>query len=158
MRARVPCILLLALLAAPVGAQVCSPEAAPEISTLFPETVQGLEPEFYRAMSGCVTHMYQGGTPWAVVSIEPNQDAFLGETAAGLVQHYERNAADYLLFQEWPVVRIDQGPLGEEFVTLRGPVRITVLVKDGDGGAGSEALARAFFQAVFERLPCDLGT
>jgi len=132
--------------------------AAPEIPTLFPESVDGLKPEFYRTMSGCVTHMYRGGSPWAVVSIEPNRDAFLGETAQGLVDHYERNDATYMRFEGWPIAVVDRGDLGDEYVALRGPVRIAVLVKEGDGGSRSEALARSFFEKIFPRIPCDLGT
>lgn len=154
MRARILSILLLLLLAVPAQAQLCSREATPDIPTLFPETVDGLERQFYRTMNACVTHMYQGGAPWAVVSIEPNTDTFLGETAEGLEDHYRRVGARYLTVDGWPVTRVDQGDLGEEFITLRGAVRITVLVKQGDGGEKSEALARTFLREIFDRVPC----
>lgn len=157
MRARILSSLLLFLLAAPLQAQVCNPEVAPDIPMLFPDSVEGLKPQFYRAMSGCVTHMYQGGTPWAVVSIEPNTDIFLGQTAEGLVDHYQRNGTRYVLHEGWPVAMVDQDELGEEFITLRGPVRITVLVKEGDGEESLE-LAHAFFREIFQRVPCELGT
>ena len=160
MRARVlsSLLLLLVFLALPGAAQVCAPDQGPEISTLFPDEVDGMERQFYRSMAGAVTNMYPGSTPWAVVSMEPNQDVFLGGTADGLIRHYDRAGTDYIRFEGWPVARIQQGDLGEEYVTLRGAVRLTVLVKEAATPAESEATARTFLAAIFPRIPCEPGT
>lgn len=149
--------LVALLAAAPVGAQVCSPEAAPDVATLFPDEVEGLRPEFYRTQTGCVTKLYRGGSPWATLSLEPNRQE-LGRTADGLADHYAALGMDAFRHQGWPVARGAADELGQLFTTLRGPVKISVLVKDGDGGPGSEALARAFLDALFLRIPCELGT
>jgi hypothetical protein len=162
MRARILSAVLLCLpvAAVPLTAQTttCDPEVSPDISILFPAAVEGLNAQFYQTMSGATTKLYKGGSPWAVVTIEPNQDLFLGTTADGLVDHYETSGADYVRFEEWPVTMVDQGELGESFITLRGAVRITVLVKEGDGGEATRNLARTFFREIFKLVPCDVGT
>ncbi len=162
MRTRLPPVPLLAVLAAlsasAAGAQVCSPEVAPDVRGLFPEEVAGLQSEFYRAQTGCVTQLYRGGSPWAALSLEPNLEDELGRTADGLAAHYAEMGLTTFRHQGWPVVRGDPDELGQVFTTLRGPVKITVLVKDGDGGPAAQALARAFLDALFLRIPCELGT
>ncbi|MFQ5537745.1 MAG: hypothetical protein ACE5GJ_09860, partial [Gemmatimonadota bacterium] len=144
----------------PVAAQECRGRSAPDIRALFPDSVNGLGRQFYNRLGDCYTNLYKpsegsGSTPWAVVSIEPNSDKFLGDTADGLAQHYTRAGTDFIRVDGWPVAFSVVEDLGDEFVTLKGPVRITVLIKEGDAGERSRTLATAFLRAILPSVPCE---
>ena len=94
MRPRFLPLALLAWIAAPAGAQTCPKAPLPSLPELFPDTVQGMERQFYNRMDQCYTNIYRpsaeavkAGALWAVVSIEPSPTPSLGESAEGLVAH-----------------------------------------------------------------------
>lgn len=149
--------LVLALaLAAPTGAQVCKQTPPPSLPSLFPESLEGLARSYSMSPGvGCLA-LYRGddaGALWAVLSAEPNTALPLGEDAGALLVHYKGSGKKVIDVDGWPVA-VGYLPKGDEFTTLRGSVQLTVLVKNGDQGAASEALATAFLRAVLPAVPC----
>lgn len=65
------------------------------------------------------------------------------------------NAPGYTVHEMagWPVV-MRVAPLGDEFVALKGSVRVMVLVKNGDQGEASATFARALMEAILPKVPC----
>ena len=91
--------------------------------------------------------------PWAIVSIKDNPDPDLGEIADSIRRRYA--LPNYTLFTMagWPVT-MREAPLGDEFVGLKGSVCVTVLVKNGDHGEISRALAEALMEEILPQIPC----
>jgi len=160
MRPWLTSLAVLACLSAPADAQTCKKAPLPYLPDVFPEVVEGLGRQFYNRMDECYTNLYrpsdavvEGGGLWAVVSVEPNGEIFLGEAAPGLAAHYANAGSSTITVDGWPVAHI-QSQAGDEFVALRGSVRVSVVIKGGDGGPPSTELATAFFKAIFPNLPC----
>jgi hypothetical protein len=144
------------LLASPAGAQVCNRTPPPFLPGLFPETVKGLDVQFSSAPGmGCMA-MYratESGAIWAMVSADANPSLPLGESAPDLQKHYEGAGKPVITVDGWPIL-VSYLPKGDEFVTLKGAVQLSVLVKNGDQGAKSQELATAFLQALLPKVPC----
>jgi len=157
--------LLIVAAAAPLQAQICRKGPSPELGTLFPNEVAGSTRAFYDSRDGCLTNLYrpasyragEGTTAaqWAVVSIEPHDDPFLGESAEAMKAHYERSGMALYETSGWPVTFAEISA-GHEFVTLKGDLRISVVIKDATGQASSWALAKKFFDDVLPKVlvPC----
>jgi hypothetical protein len=91
--------------------------------------------------------------PWAVLSIEPNAKPATGASAHEASSTLLHGGSQIITVSGWPVgfaVR----PKGDEYVALKGSLKITVLVKNGDQGEASQALALPFFQAILPTIPC----
>lgn len=160
MRPCLPSLLFVFLLATPAAAQTCKPAPSPFLPDLFPESVKGLPKEFSVAPgAGCMA-LYRPEDPaqrethpWAVVTIEPNGNPESGASAEAAQTTLLHNGSQVITISDWPVgfaVR----PKGDEFVALKGSLKITVLVKNGDQGATSQALARPFFEKILPTVPC----
>ena len=159
-------LLLVAVVAAPLQAQVCREGPPPTLSTLFPEQVADLDREFYDMRDGCLTNVYKmrnyipaagADSPmWAVVMIEPNTDPFLGGTLDGMKAHYERSEMDVYPVADW-IVSGAETSVGYEFVTLKGDIRVTVMIKEAANQAGAWTLAEQFFAEVLPKIliPCE---
>lgn len=149
-------VLSALLLATPAGAQVCHQTPPPFLPSLFPEAVKGLNLEFSSAPGmGCMA-MYrtsQTGAMWAMVSADANPSLPLGEAAEALQSHYQAGGKQVITVDGWPIL-VAYLPKGDEFLTLRGSVQLSVLIKNGDQGAGSQELATAFLQAMLPKVPC----
>ena len=144
------------VLAAPADAQVCKQTPPPFLPSLFPESVEGLARSYSMAPGvGCLALYRRAGSEglWAVLSADPNTVGSAGETAEALHAHYAAGSKQVVVVDGWPVA-VSYLPKGDEFTTLRGSVQVTVLVKNGDQGAASEALATAFFRALLPNVPC----
>lgn len=160
MRPRILSLVLLACLAAPAQAQTCSKAPVSSVSSLFPDTVQGMKRQFYNRMDQCYTNLYRpsteavsAGALWAVVSIEPSPEPSLGESAQGLVGHYAQSGEETITVTGWPVA-FTASQAGHEFTAVRGSVRIHVVVKGGDGGPHTKNLAVAFLERILPLVPC----
>lgn len=159
MRAGLPILFLAALVASPLPGQVCSRVPPPFLPGLFPESALGLTLEFATDPSGGCTGMYRPASaearrtsPWAVVNIELNHEA-LGDTAEAIRTRFVPPLNTVYTMSGWPVV-MRVAPLGDEFVALKGSVRVMVLVKNGDQGEASRALAEAIMERVLPQIPC----
>ncbi|MEJ2204064.1 MAG: hypothetical protein P8170_08135 [Gemmatimonadota bacterium] len=157
---RILSLALLACFAASAQAQTCPNAPVPSVSDLFPDTVQGMERQFYNRMDQCYTNVYRpsmeavkSGALWAVVSIEPSPEPSLGESAQDLAAHYAESGKETITVTGWPVA-ITASPAGHEFTALRGSVRVDVVVKGGDGGPHTKDLAVAFLQRILPLVPC----
>lgn len=160
MRPRILSLVLLACFAAPAQAQTCAKAPVPSVSDLFPDTVQGMERQFYNRMEQCYTNIYRpsteavkSGALWAVVSIEPSPEPSLGESAQELVAHYAQSGNETITVTGWPV-GVTASQAGHDFTALRGAVRINVVVKGGDGGPHTKNLAVAFLERILPLVPC----
>jgi len=160
MRTVLPAVLLMAVLAAPAQAQTCKKVPPPFLPGLFPERAAGMEVQFATDPTGGCTAMYRPASaaaraerPWAMVNIEANTDGALGEEPDSVLRRF--TAPTYALYTMagWPVV-MRQAPLGDEFVAVRGSVRVLVLVKNGDHGEVSRALAAAVMEQILPKVPC----
>lgn len=160
MRTGLPAFLLLAVLAVPTQGQTCRKVPPPFLPGLFPERAMGMELQFATDPTGGCTAMYRpaaaaarASQPWAVVSMDVNADADMGETAAGVRAKFP--APTYTLFtmSDWPVA-MRPAPLGDEFVAVKGSVKVVVLVKNGDQGEASRALAAALLEQILPGIPC----
>lgn len=151
---------LLALLWAPAGAQTCKKAPPPFLPDLFPKAVSGLPLEFSTAPgSGCMG-LYRPAEqaprlsePWASVTVDAEPDTSLGETAESVRARFGASGAEILLVGDWPVAFTVRS-IGDEFLTVRGSVRIKVLVKNGDQGEVSKALATAILERMLQGIPC----
>lgn len=160
MRTFLPALLLAAAWAAPAQAQTCLKAPPPFLPHLVPERVLGITAQFTSDPSGGCRAMFRPASesewasrPWAIVAIEENKDTALGEHAEAIRARY--NVPGYSVHEMagWPVV-MRVAPLGDEFVALKGSVRVMVLVKNGDQGAASGRLARSFMEAILPKVPC----
>lgn len=160
MRTGLPALLLLAVLAVPAQSQTCRKVPPPFLPGLFPESALGMELQFATDPTGGCTGMYRPASAsarasrtWAMVSIEANADTALGETAAGVAARFP--APTYTLFTmgDWPVA-MRLAPLGDEFVAVKGSVKVVVLVKNGDQGEASRSLAAALLEKILPQIPC----
>lgn len=144
------------LLATPAGAQVCNRTPPPFLPGLFPDSVSGLQLQFSSAPGmGCMA-MYrstESGAMWAMVSADANPSLPLGESAAALQEHYQSASTQVISLDGWPVL-VSYLPKGDEFVTLRGSIQLSVLIKNGDQGARSQEMATTFLKAMIAKVPC----
>jgi hypothetical protein len=132
----------------------------PFLPALLPETVAGMPLEFSSDPTGACMSLYRpetlaarGSSPWAVVLLDANSSDTLGEQAAGIRARFTAANEKVVTMGDWPVV-VRQLPKGDEYVALKGSVKLTVLVKNGDHGAVSDALATRFFEAILPKIPC----
>lgn len=153
-------ILALCLAAAPLHGQLCRKVPPPFLPGLFPEAILGMSLQFTTDPSGACAGWYRPATaeeraarPWAMVTIEPNEDPVLGEDADAVRALTLAPTYTLLTMGEWPAL-VRPTNLGQEFAVIKGPVRVVVLVKNGDNGAASQALAQALFEAILPRVPC----
>jgi hypothetical protein len=160
MRRGLPTLLLLACLAAPLEAQSCKKVAPPFLASLVPERVADLPVEFSTDPGGGCRTLYRPENVetrafalWAVVTVEGNANANLGESAEEIRAKFASATTPVLTMSDWPVVF---SPLdkGDEYVAIKGSVKVTVLVKNGDHGSASEALASQFFAKILPKIPC----
>jgi len=92
-------------------------------------------------------------TMWASVSAETEPDAALGETAEGVRLRFTATGTKMLAVDGWPVA-FSEKATGDEFLTVRGSVRIKVSVKNGDHGDLSQAFALPILQQMLAKVPC----
>jgi len=90
---------------------------------------------------------------WAVVTLEANTDDTVGETAQSIHEKFTGATATILTMGDWPIV-FRALTKGDEYVALKGSVKLTVLVKNGDHGPASEELAARFFRSMLPKVPC----
>jgi hypothetical protein len=83
--------------------------------------------------------------------VEPSET--LGTSADGLRQQYASNATPFIMVDDWPV-SVTVRPIGDEFVAIRGSLRITVLVKNGDHAQASQDLATPVLHLIMAKVPC----
>lgn len=160
MRPCLPSLMFVALMAAPLQAQTCKPAPPPFLPDLFPEAVKGLPREFSLSPgSGCMALYRPADTglreskPWAVVSIEPNAKPATGASAEAARSALVEAGNSVMTMADWPVGFAPR-PKGDEFVAIKGSLKITVLIKNGDQGAASRALATTFFETMLPTVPC----
>jgi hypothetical protein len=160
MRHSLPTLLLLALVAGSVQAQTCKKAPPPFLPGLLPERVAGMPLEFATDPSGGCMSLYRpvssaarATEPWAVVTLEANTDDTIGESAEEIRARFTEPGMSVLTMSDWPIV-FRQLAKGDEYIALMGSVKVTVLVKNGDHGTASEALATRFFQAILPKVPC----
>ena len=153
-------LLLLGLLAAPVQGQTCAKVPPPFLPGLFPENVAGMALQFATDPTGGCTGMYRPAAegarqaqPWAVVAIDTNRDEKLGADAEAFVARFRPPTYTIVTMGGWPVSQ-RQAPLGDEFVAVKGSVRVLVLVKNGDQGEASQRLAAALMEKILPLIPC----
>ena len=151
---------LAIVLAAPAASQTCKKAPPPFLPSLFPKKVGGATLEFSSVPGGGCMGMYRPAdlskresSPWAVLSIEVEPSETLGASADDLRQHYVTNATDFIEVDGWPV-SVTVRSIGDEFVAIRGSLRITVMVRNGDHGEASEAIATPFFHLMLGKVPC----
>ena len=160
MRAILLCSTLAIVLAAPAAGQTCKKAPPPFLPSLFPEKVAGTTLEFSSVPGGGCMGMYRPtdpakreSSPWAVLSIEVEPSKTLGVSADELRQHYVTNATRFIEVDGWPVAMTVRS-IGDEFVAIRGSLKITVMVRNGDHGKASEELATPFFHLMLPKVPC----
>ena len=161
MRTGLLSLLSVCLLAASAQAQTCKKTPPPFLPDLFPKSVAGLPLEFSTAPGGGCMALYRPadadarqGTLWASVSAETVPDERLGETAEGVQAWLAgQTGTSVVLVGDWPV-GFSQRAVGDEFVTIRGTVRIKVSVKNGDHGDASKALALPLITQMLAQVPC----
>lgn len=161
MRAALAVLLLLAPLALPARAQTCKKAPPPFLADLFPESVSGLPLEFSSAPGvGCMA-LYRPEEEaarrtrmWVSVVMENEPDPAVGETAESVSKRFGRDPATRMLsVGDWPAAFTVRS-IGDEFLTVRGSVRIKLLVKNGDQGEGSITLATTFLERILANVPC----
>jgi hypothetical protein len=160
MRHSLPTLLLLACVAVPLQAQTCKKAQPPFLPSLLPERVAGMPLEFATDPGGGCMSLYRpesaearANSPWAVVTLEANPDDAVGETAEGIRSKFVGPGMSVVTMSDWPIV-FRQLVKGDEYVALMGSVKVTVLVKNGDHGPTSEALAARVFAAILPKVPC----
>jgi len=160
MRTGLLSLATLCLVATSAQAQTCRKTPPPFLPELFPKEVSGLPLEFSTAPgAGCMA-LYRPedpqarmSIPWASVTAESEPDATLGETAESVRLKLAAAGTTMLTVDEWPV-GFTQRSTGDEFVTIRGSVRIKVSVKNGDHGEVSQALAVPLLRQMLAKVPC----
>lgn len=160
MRTSLSALVLLGALVAPVQAQTCLKAPPPFFPHLVPERAMGMPARFApdpvggcRAMFRPVNEAEWETRPWAMVAIEENKETGLGEDAAAVRARFSAPGYTVHEMAGWPVV-MRVAPLGDEFVALKGSVRVMVLVKNGDQGEASGAMARTLMEAILPKVPC----
>ena len=151
----------LCLLAGSAQAQTCSKTPPPFLPDLFPKATAGLPLEFSTAPgAGCMA-LYRPAeadarrtTVWASVTAEAEPDMKLGGTAESVRALLSGSSGtSIVLVDDWPV-GFSVKATGDEFVTVRGAVRIKVSVKNGDHGDASRALAVPLMKEMLAKVPC----
>jgi hypothetical protein len=157
-RSSLAALLLLFVATSALDGQVCKKVPPPFLPGLMPESVMGMTLQIGTDPTGGCTGMYRPQSaaarqsqPWAMLSLKPNPDPTLGEDADAIRARYETQKV--FTMGGWPVV-MRKAPLGDEFVAIKGGVCVTVLVKNGDHGEASRALAEALMEQVLPELPC----
>ena len=160
MRHGLPTLLLLAFVAVPLQAQTCKKTPPPFLPGLLPERVAGMPLEFATDPGGGCMSLYRPESSaarateaWAVVTLEVNADDAIGESASVIRSRFIEPGTSVLTMSDWPIVS-RQLTKGDEYIAFMGSVKVTVLVKNGDHGTASEALAARFFQAILPKVPC----
>ena len=160
MRSTLAALLLLSVAATHLDGQTCKKVPPPLLPELMPESVMGMPLRFGSDPSGGCIGMYRPealaareSQPWAMVSIKANPDPTLGDEAAAIRTRYAPPAYEVFTMAGWPVVT-REAPLGDEFVAIKGEVCVTVLVKNGDHGEASRALATAVMEQILPLVPC----
>lgn len=153
--------LSLCILAGSAQAQTCNKTPPPFLPDLFPQDVAGLPLEFSTAPgSGCMA-LYRPADNearrtaiWASVSAETEPTASLGDTAEGVRTWLSGNSGtSIVMVDDWPV-GFSEKATGDEFLTVRGSVRIKVSVKNGDHGDASKMLAVPLLRQMLAQVPC----
>jgi hypothetical protein len=160
MRTGLLSLICLCMAAASAQAQTCKKTPAPFLPELFPKEASGLPLEFSTAPgAGCMV-LYRPAdadarqsTVWASVSAETEPDAALGETAESVRLRFAASGTTMLTVDGWPVA-FSQKATGDEFLTVRGSVRVKVSVKNGDHGEMSQAFASGILQQMLAKVPC----
>jgi hypothetical protein len=152
--------MCLCLAAASAQAQTCKKTPPPFLPELFPQEASGLPLEFSTAPgAGCMVlyrpadEQARKSTMWASVSAETEPDAALGETAEGVRLRFAATGTTILTVDGWPVA-FSEKATGDEFLTVRGSVRIKVSVKNGDHGKLSQTFATGILQQMLAKVPC----
>jgi hypothetical protein len=160
MRSFLLCSAVAALVATPVGCQTCKRGPAPFLPDLFPRSVAGLNIEFSGAPGGGCMGMYRPedpaareSQPWALVSIDVETDESLGVSADRLRAHYAESDTHVIDVDGWPVA-VTAGTIGDEFTTVKGSLRISVIVRNGDHGQKSRDFAMPFLRQILAKVPC----
>jgi hypothetical protein len=148
------------ILATPAVGQTCKKAPPPFLPGLFPRSVEGYPLEFASVPGGGCMGMYRPpsqerreSSPWVVVSIEVEPSETLGVSAVEMRQKYQDMATTFITVDEWPVT-VTVRSIGDEFVAVKGSLRITVLVKNGDHGKASQDLATPFLHLLLAEAPC----
>jgi hypothetical protein len=148
------------ILANPAGSQTCKKAPPPFLPGLFPRSVEGYPLESAGVPGGGCMGMYRppsearrASSPWAVVSIEVEASETLGESAAELRRKYQDMATPFITVDDWPVA-VTVRSIGDEFVAVKGSIRITVMVKNGDHGKASQDFATPFLHLLLAKVPC----
>jgi hypothetical protein len=158
MRSSLTALFLLFVATAALDGQICKKVPPPFLPGLMPESALGMPLQIGNDPTGGCTGMYRpqavvarGSQPWAMLSIKLNPDSTLGENADAVRAQSE--AQTVFTMAGWPVV-MRKAPLGDEFVAIKGEICVTVLVKNGDQGEASRALAEALMEQVLPEVPC----
>jgi hypothetical protein len=148
------------ILASPAESQTCKKAPPPFLPGLFPKSVEGYPLEFASVPGGGCMGMYRPpsearreSSPWVVVSIEVEPSETLGVSAVELSQKYHDMATPFITVDDWPVT-VTVRSIGDEFVAVKGSLRLTVLVKNGDHGKVSQDLATPFLHLLLAEVPC----
>ena len=160
MRAILLFLAMAMIPATPAGSQTCKKAPPPFLPGLFPRSVEGYPLESAGVPGGGCMGMYRPpsqarreSSPWAVVSIEVEPSETMGESAVELRQKYQDMATSFITVDGWPVT-VTVRSIGDEFVAVKGSLRITVLVKNGDHGKASREFATPFLHLLLARVPC----
>lgn len=160
MRTGLLSLICLCVVAVSVQAQTCKKVPPPFLPELFPQEASGLPLEFSMAPgTGCMV-LYRPADEqarktamWASVSAETETEAGLGETAEGVRLRFAAAGTTMLTVDGWPVA-FSVKATGDEFLTVRGSVRIKVSVKNGDHGKLSQAFATPILEQMLAKVPC----
>lgn len=153
--------VLAVIVAAPAAGQTCKKTPPPFLPDLFPRSVAGISLEFASVpgSSGCMA-MYRPASQadresklWVVVSMEAEPSDTLGRSADELRKEYEGSATRFIIVDGWPVSMTEYS-IGEEFIAVKGSVRIIVLVKNGDHGQKSRDMATTYLHLILAKVPC----
>jgi hypothetical protein len=159
-------LLLVAVVAARLQAQICREEPPPTLSTLFPDQVADLDRESYDMRDGCLTNVCRQRSyipvpdaedpMWEVVLIEPHHDPILGGSTENMRAHYELAEMTLYSVAAWPISGRETG-VGFEFVTLKGDLQVAVVVKQANDQAAAWLLAEDFFNVILPNvsIPCE---
>jgi hypothetical protein len=152
--------LLAVIVAAPAAGQTCGKKPPPFLPDLFPRSVGGVSLEFTSVPGGGCMAMYRPESqadreskPWVVASIEVEPSETLGSSADELRKQYESTGTRFITVDGWPV-SVAEEPVGDEFIAVKGSLRISVLVKNGDHGQKSQDAATPYLHLLLAKVPC----